>query len=369
MEKQTRLMSLDTLRGFDMFFITGGARLIVGLCVGLGAADCWLAKQMAHVPWEGLAQHDLIFPLFLFLAGVSWPFSLAAQIAKGRTTGQIHRKVLIRAAVLFLFGLSCGGILKFDPCFRLSSVLGLIGLAWGIAALVFMHVRRPFLRGGLIAALLVGYWALLRFVAAPGAPAGADTYSQACNIISWLDRTLLPNHIYVRGAYDPESIFSVVSASTLALIGMCAGAVLRSDRWSGARKVGILALGAVGSLALDAFFIVILGDAVVKALWSTSFILSAAAYSLALLALFYWIVDVKGCRRWTLYFRVIGMNSITIYMAQMTGVVQPLHKYLFGGLLGWIGLPWGLFAHNLTYCAVVWAFLYFLYRKGIFLKV
>ena len=352
-----------------MFFITGGAKLIVGLCAGLGFADCWLARQMAHVPWEGLAQHDLIFPLFLFLAGVSWPFSLAAQEAKGRTAGQIHGKVLLRTAVLFLFGLSCGGILAFSPTFRLSSVLGLIGISWGVAALLFMHVRRPVPRGVIVLAILTGYWALLRFVTCPGAPAGADSYAQDWNVISWLDRTLLPNHIYVRGVYDPESLFSVSTGVALALIGMCAGELLCSDRLSGTRKAGLLALGSLGFLALDVFFILVLGDVVVKALWTSSFVLSAAAYSLALLALFYWIVDVKGCRRWAFYFKVIGMNSITIYMAQMTHVIQPLHGFLFDGLVKWIGEPWALFANSLTYSAVVWIVLYFLYRKNIFLKV
>ena len=232
-----------------------------------------------------------------------------------------------------------------------------------------MHVRRPVLRGGLIAAILAGYWAVLRFVACPGAPAGADSYARDWNIISWLDRTLLPNHIYVRGVYDPESLFSISTGVALALIGMCAGELLRSERFSGPRKAGLLALGSLGFLALDAFFILVLGDVVVKALWSSSFVISAAAYSLALLSLFYWIIDVKGCRRWAFYFKVIGMNSITIYMAQMTHVIQPLHGYLFDGLVKWIGEPWALFANSLTYCAVVWLVLYFLYRKNIFLKV
>ena len=161
MDRKERLMSLDALRGFDMFFITGGAGIIAGLCAAFGWGDGWLARQMHHVPWAGLAHHDTIFPLFLFLAGVSWPFSYAAQVARGRTAWQIHRKVIVRMAVLFLFGLFCGHLLAFKPTFRIPSVLGQIGLSWGFAAILFMHVKRPLVRGLVIAAILAGYWVLL----------------------------------------------------------------------------------------------------------------------------------------------------------------------------------------------------------------
>ena len=95
MDKGNRLMSLDALRGFDMFFITGGAALISAVVNLFGFGDGWLARQMVHVPWAGLTHHDTIFPLFLFLAGATWLFSLAAQRAKGRTSGQIYRKIIV----------------------------------------------------------------------------------------------------------------------------------------------------------------------------------------------------------------------------------------------------------------------------------
>lgn len=107
----------------------GGASLISALCIAFGFGDGWLAGQMKHVEWAGLTHHDTIFPLFLFLSGVSWPFSLYAQEVKGRTPWQIRLKVLKRGTILFLFGLSFGGILKFKPDFRLMSVLGFIGMA------------------------------------------------------------------------------------------------------------------------------------------------------------------------------------------------------------------------------------------------
>ena len=87
MEPNKRLMSLDALRGADMLFIMGFSGAVVAFCQLLGfGKDCWLASQMVHVAWHGFRQHDTIFPLFLFLAGVSWSFSLAAQRERGRTT-------------------------------------------------------------------------------------------------------------------------------------------------------------------------------------------------------------------------------------------------------------------------------------------
>lgn len=368
MEKKERLMSLDALRGFDMFFITGGAAIVSGLCLGFGLDDsCWLVRQMRHVPWAGLAHHDTIFPLFLFLAGVSWPFSLASQEARGRTPWQIHRKVLVRALVLFLLGLSSGGILAFKPTFRIPSVLGQIGLAWGAAALIAMHVKRNMVCGAIVASILVGYWAVLNFFAAPGSPIGADTYAMEFNVVSWLDRTLMPNHILER-LYDPESVFSVPAATALALVGVMSGDLLRSQSLTGARKAAVLFGAALVALAATLFFVYVLKMPVVKRLWTSSFVLATAAYSLAMLAAFYWIIDVKGWRKWTFPLRVVGMNSIAIYMLGMTGVISALQKYCFAGLCEWSGV-WSTLMWGSTTFLAGWLILYFLYRKNIFVKV
>ena len=368
-EKSGRLMSLDALRGFDMFFITGGADLISVLCAAFGCGSCWLAAQMKHVPWAGLAQHDTIFPLFLFLAGVSWPFSLASQEAKGRTPWQIHRKVIVRALTLFAIEICLSGFLKLKPDFRLMGVLSFIGLSWGAAAILFMHVRGFSKRIALVSALLVGYWALLRFGIAPDAPAGADSFSKEWNIVSWLDRTIWPTHLHVKGVYEPESFFSVTNGAMLAFLGMCAGALLKAKEIAAVRKSLILAIGGVACLALVGLFTLVLGDQVVKALWTTSFVLSAAAYSSLMLALFYWIVDVKGWRGWTFYFRVIGMNSILVYLMMRLGILGTLGRFVAGGLAEQIGKPWGSVVIALGTLVAGWLVLYLLYRKNAFLRV
>lgn len=368
-EKEERLWSIDALRGFDMCFIVGGAALVVALCTAFGCGDCWLAGQMKHVKWAGLAQHDTIFPLFLFLAGVSWPFSLASRIAKGYSPWQIRLKVLKRVAVLFLIGLSFGGILKFDPQFRLMSVLGFIGISWGIAALAFMETRRIATRAALVLLPLAGYWVLLSFFAAPLAPEGADTYSPEWNFITYLDRTVYPNHMLPRVGYEPESLFSVFNGAALAFLGMCMGSLLKSGSLSKGRKATGLAVSAAVFFALGSVFCFVLGDQVVKKLWTTSFVLFAAAYSAAMLALFYWIIDVKGWRAWTLPFREIGMNSITIYLFMMLGIQAMLSRFLFSGLSGWVGDPWTRVVDAGARLFVGWLFVHFLYRHKIFLRV
>lgn len=375
-EKKTRLASIDALRGFDMFFIIGGAGLIIFLAKAFGcASDCELIKQMEHVPWEGIRHHDTIFPLFLFLAGVSWPFSLSSQLAKGRTMLQIYGKILLRAAILFSFGLMYGGLLqKYNPEleFRIPSVLGFIGLSWAIGAIIFLHVKKTWMRLSLIGALLVGYWAVLHFIAAPGSPAGCDTYARQFNIISWLDRTLMSGYIY-RKDYDPESLFAIAGGVATALLGMTAGSVLKCDALKPAKKTLFLLAGFAALIVLDMLFIYAMGDKIVKSLWSPSFVLSAAAYSTAMLALFYHVIDVWGFKKWAFCFKVIGMNSITIYMLTRIIWFPSATKFFFGWLVGYVGANcdkvWVPVVDRFCTLAIIWAFLYFLYRKKIFLKV
>ena len=158
-----RLQSLDALRGFDMFFIMGGAGLLAALATWFpcGFTEA-LAAQMDHVEWHGLAHHDTIFPLFLFIAGISFPFSLSKQRGNGKTEAAIIRKIIRRGITLVLLGLLYNGLLghlNFAEA-RYASVLARIGLAWMFGALIFMHTSWK-ARVWITAALLIGYWLLL----------------------------------------------------------------------------------------------------------------------------------------------------------------------------------------------------------------
>ena len=181
--KDERLLSIDALRGFDMLFIMGGAALLVALAEWFPCSFTQaLAEQMDHVEWHGLRHHDTIFPLFLFIAGISFPFSLAKQRQKGRSAWAIHRKVIVRGLMLVFLGVVYNGLLDFDfENLRYASVLGRIGLAWMFAALIFIHTGWK-ARVGITALLLVGYWLVAGFIPAPDG-GGEDIFSaQRCSV-------------------------------------------------------------------------------------------------------------------------------------------------------------------------------------------
>ena len=373
----SRLSSLDVLRGLDMFFITGGATLIAGVGAAFGFADGWLARQMEHVPWTGLTHHDTIFPLFLFLAGASWPFSVASQRARGRTNWQIERRVLVRTALLFTLGISFGGIFSFSPCFRLMSVLGFIGLSWGASTTLCLYAERIKTRVFVITVLAIGYFLLLHFGINPGATDGADSYSKEWNIVRWLDLWLYQEHMMIplsvanaegTVAYEPLSFFSLPGGMLIALFGILSGSFLRSGRFTPVYKSIALALAGLALFALTLVLVIFVGVPIVKALWTVSFVSATIAYSLLLLALCHWIVDVKGWAQWTVVFDPIGKNSILAYLMMMTGVTVCIRTWLFGGVLASAGV-WSMALEGLLMYLVTWIVCFYCMRKNIYLKV
>jgi len=359
-----RILSVDALRGFDMFWILGGAALVVHLARLCGADDAsWIVRQMSHVPWDGFHHHDTIFPLFLFLAGVSWPFSLAGQRRKGRSDLRICGKIALRACSLILLGMALGGgLLDFRPNFRIPSVLGYIGASWAIAAVVFMHVKEKY-RVWMAPLVLVLYEILL-----VSCGTGPDRFAAETNVIGRLDCFLMPSHILAAWG-DPESFFAVPGGVALALLGMGAGALLQRADLGGGAKVLRLLLAGAGALAGACVFVFVLKTPIVKSLWTPSFVLAAAAWSFASLALFYWVIDVLGFRRWTIVFTVVGMNSILAYALMMIGAVNPFKSALFRGVGNAVPAAAAPTVNALAVLVTYWLLLYFLYRKNVFLKL
>lgn len=361
-------MSLDTLRGFDMFFIMGLSGLIVSLCaLWPNAVTNEIAQQMGHVSWNGLQHHDTIFPLFLFLAGVSFPFSLAKQRENGATQGKIYAKIFRRAAMLVLLGMVYNGLLKLDfENLRVASVLARIGLAWMGAALLYVNFGVK-ARAWIAVAILVIYALLSKFVCAPDMP-GADPLSMEGSLVGWVDRLLMPGRlIYDSGRFDPEGLLSAVPAVVTAMLGMFTGELIRNEKFTGERKTVMMIIGGV-VLAVVAW----LGNYFVpinKMLWSSTFVCAVGAYSLLMMALFYYLIDVKGWQKWTLVFRVVGMNSITIYLAQKIISFSSINKFFFGGLAGLFSEQVGEVILDAGFVLVCWLFLYFLYKQKIFLKI
>ena len=366
-EKKERLYSLDALRGFDMLFIMGFAWWITSLCKFFPSSDAmvWMSSQMQHVEWHGLAFMDTIFPLFLFIAGISFPFSIAKQRAAGKTEKQIFYKIISRALILVLLGFVHNGIFKLDfGNIRFAQVLGRIGLAWMFSGLMFMKWK-PKILAVIAVVLLAGYWLLLWLI-----PGGPDTYSFEHNLAGAVDRVLLPGKLaYGNNHFDPEGLLGIIPSIVTAMLGMFTGQFIRisNDKLSGNRKT-LYMMGAAAALLL----IGLVWNEVFpfnKKLWSSSFVCAVGAYSLFLFALFYYIIDVKGYQRWTFFFRVIGMNSITIYITQRFINFDYTSRFFLGGIAGKCPELWANLIHATGYIIVCWLFLYFLYKMKIFIKV
>jgi predicted acyltransferase len=360
------LLSIDALRGFDMFWIIGGEELAVALAKW---AD-WsfkdeVERQLQHAPWEGFRFYELIFPLFLFVVGVVLPYSLASHRQKGESTGRIYGRILRRTLLLFFLGLLYNGLLKLDfENLRIAGVLQRIAICYGLAALIVMHFGP---RGQAIAAatLLLGYWALLAFVPAPGSAPG--DFTKEHNLPGYVDRTFLPGKIYEEyyGYGDNEGLLSTIPAVATALLGALAGEWLRSGAAAGRKVLGLLVAGAVCTAVGYGWGFVF---PIIKNLWTSSFVLYAGGWSLLLLALFYGIIDALGFRRWAFFFVVIGSNAIVIYILPHFVDFKFTAQALFGGLIKHTG-TFAPVAVYLAVLAVEWLLLLYLFRKRLFLRV
>jgi predicted acyltransferase len=362
--RDDRLVSLDALRGFDMFWIMGGEGIVNAAAALTGWSWLvWLSGQLEHPEWNGFALYDLIFPLFLFIAGVAMPLSFEKRLRRGDSKLSLYQHVIVRGLLLVLLGMIYNGLLKFNwPDTRLPSVLGRIGLAYLFAGLIVLNTR---VRGQIVwfVGLLVGYWAALKFIPVPGYVAG--DLSPGHTLTDYVDRLLIPGHLY-KGDRDPEGLLATIPAIGTALAGAITGQFLKNPRYSGHKKTLVMIAAGLACLGLASLWN--LDFPINKNLWSSSFVLRCAGYSLLLLSLFYLVIDVWRFRWWTLPLVVIGSNSILIYMAPKLIDFDYASNFLFGGALRHTGAYQPLLL-AIAVVTVKWLLLYLLYRKRIFLRV
>ncbi|MEY2725307.1 MAG: hypothetical protein RLZZ458_1174 [Planctomycetota bacterium] len=361
--QNSRLLSLDALRGFDMFWIMGGDTLATALLDRFPSKTTAALKlQFEHVDWKGFRFYDLIFPLFLFLVGCVIPFSL--QKFTGNPAAAFTR-IFRRTCLLILLGLVCNGLLNFAPDqLRYCGVLQRIGICYGAAALLYLLLTP---RGIIttIAVILLGYWALLAFVPTPGGVAG--DYSKAKNLAGWVDRTVLPGIILkpYYGDGDNEGILSTIPAIATPLLGCLAGIWLKSSRSGVVKTLGLILAGCIllaGGTAWGQLF------PVIKNLWTSSFVLVAAGWSLLLTALFYFVIDVVGVKRPAFFFTVIGVNAITIYVAPRFIDFDHLAAFFLTGTARLSG-NWNTVIVTAGALTAQWLFLLWLYRNRTFLRL
>lgn len=363
-----RLYSLDALRGFDMFWIMGGESIFVGLATLTGwPVFNWWAGQLEHVQWHGFHFYDMIFPLFLFIAGISFPFSMAKRKAMNVSRKAIYKHVIFRGLILVLLGILYNNGVRFDfGDLRYGSVLGRIGLAWMFAAIIFMNTKLAF-RIVWFWALLIGYWLLLLLFPAHDL-GSSDPFSQTGNLASYIDRLLMPGRLYL-GNHDPEGLFSTIPAISTALLGMFTGEFLLSKYLNDKqlKKVLYMVLAAIALIILGKVWD--LAFPINKNLWTSSFVCFVGGLSLLLFSVFYLIIDVWNYRKWAFFFVVIGLNPITIYLAERIINFRSAASFFFGGLTELLPETWTPLLNGIAITAVGWVFLYILYRKKIFLKI
>lgn len=357
-----RLTSIDALRGFTMFFIIGGERIFTSVYqVWPNSITGSLARNMEHAEWEGFYFYDQIFPLFLFLVGLLIPTVILRSKEKGKSNKEIFFHICKRTIVLILLGLANYGLLRFDwPAMRWSSVLGRIGICYFIAGLLVLYTNWRF-QAWVIVAILVGYWAAVKFIPVPGYGPGVLT-PEGC-LTTWLDQKIIPGTLGM-GIYDRQGVLSTFTALASTLIGVLAGHWLRTARSGNKKTIGFIVAGvillAAGWLWGHYFFIS-------RNVWTSSFVLLTSGWSFLLMALFYWIIDVKGYKKWTFFLVVIGMNAITIWVGQRFIDFQFTSNAIFLGVSKYFGVLQPVFL-ALCLLMVKWFFLWFLYKKEIFLK-
>ena len=310
-----RVVSIDALRGFSFIGILGGdgiawslGEMSDGKSGILSDAGVFVRDQFSHVTWEGFSFYDLIFPLFVFVTGVSIVFSLT-HLVEREGKAAAYRRVLRRSFLLFGLGLLYyGGMSRHWPDIRLLGVLQRIAICYLFASFLFLSFRWR----GLVSAFVLlvgGYWALMTFVPVPDV--GAGSYAMDANLANWIDFNYLPGMKW-DVTRDPEGLLSTLPAIGSCLLGVLAGLLLQ-DRRVAPRQKSLWLVGA-GMLMVVVGYLWGLQFPIIKQIWTSSFVLVAGGYSAILLGVFYQVIDVWEWRSWPTVLVWIGTNAITLYM-------------------------------------------------------
>jgi len=352
-----RLVSLDALRGLDMLIILGLDALVVQVAALHPQSDFWreAALQFGHVEWEGLRIYDLVFPFFVFMAGMSMFFSLRKAESAGTSKLKYGARLWCRAAWLVLLGFLVNGSLSWDPeRMRFASVLGLIGLSGALAGSLALVGRRALTRFVFALLLLGGVGAAQYF--------GGDMSPQGC-VNARVDALFCPGLLHY-GCIDPEGPLCIASATALCLAGMLCGQILLCTPQAWKR---VLCLVLIGALCLGASFV---AGPIIKNIWTPAFVLAAAGCCYGAAALFHFIIDIGRLRVWCYPLRVVGMNALFIYTFTQIIPFRELTARLFGGTIQACVAP-EYQAVSLSACCLLFAWLlcFYLYRKGIFIRL
>ncbi|HET7585670.1 MAG TPA: heparan-alpha-glucosaminide N-acetyltransferase domain-containing protein [Gemmatimonadaceae bacterium] len=378
-----RLLSLDVFRGAT----------IAGMLL-VNTPGTWSAiyPPLEHATWNGWTPTDLIFPFFLFIVGITTHLSRESRRARGDDERAIVVQTLRRGAVIVLLGLALAAVpMSYDlarypdqlHALRIPGVLQRIGVAYIAAALL---TRRTSLRTqiAIIAAILLGYWAVMTLVPVPGSGLlGWQTLgTPSATLSAWLDRTLLGGHLWRDSrTWDPEGILTTVPAVATTMLGVLAGRAIASRAALAERIAGIFA---VGCMAMVAGLVWNWVFPINKNLWTSSYVLFTAGAAAATVATCLWLVDARGWRRWTTPFVVFGVNPIAAYVGSeamarliytttrvnVDGHAVPLQTVIFErAFASWLPLRMASLLFAVAFVFLWFGIMWVLYRRRIFLKV
>ena len=361
---QERLGSLDAFRGFVMLWIIGGEGLMAGLAaLGHNRLIGAVVYELNHTPWQVLRFYDCIWPSFMLMVGVSVPLSFA----KRSLTETYHEQLAHaakRAIVLFLLGSVRESALLSSPyLIELSSALQPIAIAYFVAVLVVRKSWR--FQAALGAVILAAYAFVLAFIPAPGIPAGSYQYNH--NLVHWVDISLLGQVHWDHWPYAGEgwgTALSTIPTIATTLLGLLIGQLLMSSRSkeSKAKFIGGIGLGCIAvGYALSPVV------PVVMKLWTTSYGLMSAGWACLMFLFFYWLIDIRGYRKWALFLTVIGMNAIFIYMFSSLIHLGPIVD-VFTQRIARVLPNSELLFQQVAVLAVEWLILFWLYKRRIFIR-
>ncbi len=375
-----RFVSLDVVRGITIAFMI--------MVNNNGGSGSW--HFMNHAEWNGLTPTDLVFPTFAFVIGVSVVFAFDTRLARGAKRAQLAMHTVQRAIVLILFGILVNSFPFFHLAhMRFFGVLQRLAICYLVVGLFYLYDNRAWTKAAALVAALVGYWVLVRWVPIPGVGIpGRDVpfMDMNQNLVSWIDQHVFPHHLYLyspdHNGRDPEGLLSDLPAIGTSLMGVLAGIWLRSKKTIPAKTAG-LAAACVASLAIG--YLWSLEFPLNKNMWTSSFVLVAGGYSLALLTLCFWAVEQRNWRKgWTYVWIVFGSNAIAAYMFSelVPGILYNIHLgppqeprsnvvgWTFSHVFAHIPDPgWAAFAYSASFCALCFIPVWILYRKKIFLKI
>jgi predicted acyltransferase len=365
-----RLVSLDFFRGLT----------IAGMILVNNAGNWnFIYPALGHAPWHGITPTDLIFPFFLFIVGVAMTLSFTKRLERGIAKKRLFLHVIYRSVIIFILGLFLNGFPYFDmSILRIPGVLQRIAIVYFLSSVIFLTFNKKFILYWIIG-LLSFYWLMMAFFPVPGF--GAGILTKEGNFSAYIDRMFLMGHMYTgTRTWDPEGIFSTLPAIATTLFGIMAAFNLQSNRTKEEKTILLFFWGCILSVLgviMDIYL------PINKNIWTSSYSVYTAGMALLFLAMSYYLIDIKGYKKWTTPFLVFGTNAITVYflsgiiarilntikISDFNGIQVTLKTWIYNNAFAWLGTYNASLGYAVCYVLFWLGIMWIFYSKKLFIKV